>query len=243
MSSTRRRSVRASVLAVIGVLALAACSGSGSGAAASSSNKTPVNGGSATFAVDSIFTGFDPNVTPAAQDARVLRQVFDSLLYLDKSGHVQPWLATKWGVSQDGLTYTFTLRSDVKFQDGTPFNGAAVCFNLNRIKAPATASVYAIGLIGPYASCQAPNTTTAVVTLATPYAPFLNNLTSPFMGINSPTAAAAKAPADYTLAPIGSGPFKITKYTPGDRSRWRATRTTTGVRAMPSTPARRTWTR
>ena len=176
-----------------------------------------MEGGSAVFAVDSPFLGFDPNITPAAQDARMLRQVYDSLLYLDENRDLQPWLATEWEVSDDGLTYTFTLRDDVTFHDDTPFNGEAVCFNLDRIKASETASIYAIGLIGPYASCEAPDETTAVVTLATPYAPFLNNLTPPFMGINSPTAAAAAAPADYTLAPTGSGPFEIASYTAGDR--------------------------
>jgi peptide/nickel transport system substrate-binding protein len=218
MSSAHGKRLRACAVLAVAVSALAACGGgSGSGSSGGqAADAAPVEGGSATFAVDSPFLGFDPNVTPAAQDARVLRQVFDSLLYLD-NGTVKPWLATDWKVSDDGLTYTFTLRDDVKFTDGTPFNGQAVCFNLDRIKNPATASIYAIGLIGPYASCTAPDDKTAVVTMSTPYAPFLNNLTSPFMGINSPTAAAAAKPADYTLAPVGSGPFKITKYTPGDR--------------------------
>ncbi|MBK5250835.1 MAG: ATP-binding cassette domain-containing protein [Actinomycetales bacterium] len=224
MSSTRKTTVRAAALVAIGSLALGACSGGGGdggGGGTPSEDSTgsaeAVEGGSAVFAVDSPFLGFDPNITPAAQDARVLRQVYDSLLYLDENRDLQPWLATEWEVSDDGLTYTFTLRDDVTFHDDTPFNGEAVCFNLDRIKAPETASIYAIGLIGPDASCEAPDETTAVVTLATPYAPFLNNLTSPFMGINSPTAAAAAAPADYTLAPTGSGPFEIASYTAGDR--------------------------
>lgn len=210
------------VLAVAG-LTLAACSGEGGGGTTSTTDANatasaePVAGGSAVIAVDSPFFGFDPNVTPAAQDARVLRQAFDSLLYLDDSGELQPWLATAWEVSDDGMTYTLTVRDDVTFTDDTPFDAAAVCFNLDRIKAPETGSIYAIGLIGPYDSCEAPDATTAVITLSTPYAPFLNNLTSPFMGMNSPTAAAAVEPADYLLAPTGSGPYIITSYTPGDR--------------------------
>lgn len=219
MSSPRTRAVRDTALVVLGSLTLAACTGGDGDTSGDEATATgeAVAGGSAIFAVDSPFLGFDPNVTPAAQDARVLRQAFDSLLFLDEDREIQPWLATDWEVSEDGLIYTFTLRDDVTFHDGTPFNGEAVCFNLDRIKAPATASIYAIGLIGPYASCDAPDETTAVVTLSTPYAPFLNNLTSPFMGVNSPTAAAAAAPADYTLAPVGSGPFEITSYTAGDR--------------------------
>lgn len=108
---------------------------------------------------------------------------------------------------QRRLTYTFAVRGDVTFHDGTPFGARAVCFNLNRIKDPQTASVYAIGLIGPYQSCTAPDDTTAVVKLASPYAPFL--------GLNSPAAAAA--PVDYILEPVGSGPFKLASFTPNDR--------------------------
>lgn len=200
-------------------LLLASCSNaaSSSNTTANDANLKPVQGGSAVFAVDSPFLGFDPNITAAAQDARVMRQAFDSLVYLDSDRKLQPWLAKSWKVSDDGRTYTFTLRDDVKFQDGTKFDAAAVCFNLDRIKDPNSGSIYAIGLIGPYQSCKATDATTAVVTLATPYAPFLNQLTSPFMGMNSPTAAKGKKPADYTLKPVGSGPYKIVSYTPNDR--------------------------
>lgn len=222
MSTRRARLAGAGLL--VASLSLTACSAAGGGAGglaagATSATGAPLRGGSATFAVDSPFLGFDPNVTPAAQDARVLRQVFDSLLYLDSDHQLQPWLAKAWKVSTDRLVYTFTLRSDVVFHDGTPFNAKAVCFNLDRIKAPQTASIYAIGLIGPYKSCTAPSPTTAVVTMSAPFAPFLNNLTSPFMGINSPTAAAAMPPEKYSFAPVGSGPFRFVSYTPNDRVR------------------------
>lgn len=226
MSMKRTHLVRAAAVLAVGSLALAACGNSpdaGEGAGApeptvdESTEAEVVAGGEAIFAIDSAFLGFDPNITAAAQDARVMRQVFDSLVYLDDEREVQPWLATEWETSDDGLTYTFTVREDVKFTDGTDFDADAVCFNLDRIKDPASASIYAIGLIGPYESCTAPDSTTAIVTMSTPYAPFLNNLTSPFMGMNSPTAATGKEPADYTLAPTGSGPFTIESYTPSDR--------------------------
>src|SRR5207237_8494392 len=48
------------------------------------------------------------------------------------STQVQPLLATSWKASANGLTWTFNLRTGVKFQDNTPFNAAAVCFNFNR---------------------------------------------------------------------------------------------------------------
>lgn len=204
-------------LALASLLALAGCASGDDGGGGGAPSGEPTSGGDAVFAVDSNFFGFDPNVTPAAQDARVLRQMFDSLLYLDEQGELQPWLATEWSASEDGLSYDFTLRDDVTFWDGTPWNAEALCFNLDRIVDPAAGSIYAIGLVGPYESCEATDEFAATVTLSAPFTAFLNNLTSPFLGMNSPTAAAAADPADYLINPVGSGPFIFESYTPQDR--------------------------
>ena len=120
-------------------------------------------------------------------------------------------------VSEDGKTYTFTLRDDVKFHDGSPFNAEAVCFNFDRIKKPETGSRYAISLIGPYESCRATNETTAEITMASAYAPFLSVLTSPFLGLVSPTAVKKMGPEAFNLKPVGTGAFKLTEYVPMGR--------------------------
>lgn len=211
------RRFTAPAVALVSLLALAGCAGASGDEGGDAPTGEPTPGGEAVFAVDSNFFGFDPNVTPAAQDARVLRQMFDSLLYLDESGELQPWLATEWSASDDGLSYDFTLRDDVTFWDGTPWNAEALCFNLNRIVDPAAGSIYAIGLVGPYESCEVTDEFSATVTLSAPFTAFLNNLTSPFLGMNSPTAAAAADPADYLINPVGSGPFAFESYTPQDR--------------------------
>ncbi|WP_159619745.1 ABC transporter substrate-binding protein [Ruania rhizosphaerae] len=219
MTSTAIRSPHAAAAIGAGLtaLTLAACGGGADAETDAAVEASPTSGGAATFAVDSPFYGFDPNVTPAAQDARVLRQMFDSLLYLDADGELQPWLATEWSVSEDGLTYDFTLREDVTFWDDTPFDAEALCFNLDRIVDPDVGSIYAIGLVGPYDSCSVVEEFTAQVQMSAPFAPFLNNLTSPFLGMNSPTAAAEADPADYLIEPTGSGPFEFVSYTPQDR--------------------------
>lgn len=198
----------------VSALVLTGCAGGSENPAESG---TPQAGGDVLYAVDTALTSFDPNVAAAAQDARVMRQLYDSLVVLDDSKQAQPWLAESWDVSEDGLTYTFTVRDDVVFHDGTPFNADSVCFNLDRIKDPASASIYAIGLIGPYLSCDAPDDTTAVVTLASPYAPFLQILSSPFLGVVSPTSASKAELADFAINPVGSGPFTFGSYTPNDR--------------------------
>jgi peptide/nickel transport system substrate-binding protein len=62
------------------------------------------------------------------------RGIFDSLVWLDDQGEVQPALAESWEVSDDGLTYTFNLRQGVTFHNGEPFNADSVVFSWNRYK-------------------------------------------------------------------------------------------------------------
>src|SRR5690606_8346617 len=76
----------------------------------------------------------DPHVVTAANDFRILVNLYDGLVR-NKSGtlEIEPALATDWEISEDGLTYTFTLRDGVSFHDGTPFNAEAVKFNFDRM--------------------------------------------------------------------------------------------------------------
>jgi len=195
-------------LAAAALVALAGCSPSESSPGASAGE--PAEGGDLVYAVSRGFANFDPNVTAAAADAVALRQIYDSLVDL-KDGEIVPWLATDWTISEDGMTYDFTLRDDVTFQDGTPFDAAAVCYNFDRIADPATGSLYAISLIGPFASCEATSATTAVVTLASAYTPFLANLSTPFLGMVSPSAVDAD-PASFSVNPVGTGPFSFESF-------------------------------
>src|ERR1700741_3816558 len=63
--------------------------------------------------------------------------IFDTLTYLDDKGEPQPKLAVSWTHSDDYKTWTYKLRAGVKFQDGTPFNAAALKENFDRQKDPA----------------------------------------------------------------------------------------------------------
>ena len=214
----QRRLVQAGLVGLAAsALVLTSCSSGGEGGGGNDGPAIEAaNGGEAIYAIDTPLLLLDPNASPAAQDARVMRQAFDNLVAFDDDRELVPWLATEWSVSDDGLEYTFKLRDDVTFWDDTPFNAESVCFNLDRIKDPATGSRYAVSLIGPYESCSTTDEFTAVVKMSAKYSPFMSILTSPFLGMVSPTAAAAVAPADFGIAPVGSGPFIIEKYTPAD---------------------------
>jgi peptide/nickel transport system substrate-binding protein len=85
------------------------------------------------FAGASDPTYLDPSLVSDGESFRVTEQIFEGLVYL-KPGttSVKPRLATKWKQSRDGRTWTFWLRRNVKFHDGSAFNSGAVCANFNR---------------------------------------------------------------------------------------------------------------
>jgi peptide/nickel transport system substrate-binding protein len=160
-------------------------------------------------------TASDPVVLdgPLVSDGESLRpidQIFEGLVGL-KSGTTQvvPALATSWKASKSGLAWTFTLRKGVKFQDGTTFNAAAVCFNFNRwYNFPAPLQSDAVSYYwntvfggfahpagtnpGPdkslYQGCKVKGSSTAVITLSRPSSSFIGALALTNFGIASPTA-------------------------------------------------------
>ncbi|CAM3245844.1 ABC transporter substrate-binding protein [Deinococcus saxicola] len=146
----------------------------------------------------------DPALSTALVDRQVMNQIFDKLLDLDVNLKVIPALATSWKVTNGGLTYTFKLRSGVKFTDGTVLDAAAVKYGLDRnrtlegsARKNELSSVKEVKVI---------DAQTVQLTLAQPYGPLLAVLTDRAGMIVSP-AAAKKAGADFQNSPVGSGPF------------------------------------
>ena len=160
-------------------------------------------------------TASDPVVLdgPLVSDGESLRpidQIFEGLVGLKLgSTQVVPALATKWSGAKNGLAWTFTLRSNVKFQDGTAFNAASVCFNFSRwfnFPAPLQSdavSYYwntvfggfahpAAGNPGPdkslYKGCKAKGNSTVTIFLTRPSSSFIGALALTNFGIASPTA-------------------------------------------------------
>ncbi|GFM76960.1 peptide ABC transporter [Pseudomonas cichorii] len=171
----------------------------------------PVHGGTLVYATDREPTCLDPHVAGDMPQVFVAQQYLDSLVSMDSEGRIGPWLAKSWEVSADGLRYTFHLRNDVHFTDGTPFNAAALKANLEHITNPKTQSSTAGGYIRQYRSTEVVDDYTAIVHLATPYAAFLEVLAQGFLGIQSPTALARSRDANCE-SPVGSGPFKVVKW-------------------------------
>jgi peptide/nickel transport system substrate-binding protein len=201
---------RSAVLATLVLAAAASACGSGN----SGGSGPPVNGGKLVYAVNAEPAVLDPHQSPQDVAALFTRPVLDSLVSLDAQGRVQPWLATSWQVSPDQKTYTFKLRKDVKFSDGTPFDAAAVKANLDHVADPKTKSQLAARLIAPYAGTTVVDPHTAKVTLSRPHSPFLTSLSTAYLGMESP-ASLKGGPDALARKVIGSGPFVIDAFVPG----------------------------
>ncbi len=176
---------------------------------------SPQTGGTLVYGIRQEPSTTDPHGSAAAVAQRVLASMYDSLVFMTPRGQILPWLAVSWEASPDAKVYTFKLRRDVKFHDGTPFNAAAVKFNLDRIIDPATKSTSAISALGPYDRTVVVDEFTARVHFKDSYAPFLYAASTPFLGMISP-AAARKWGIDFNKHPTGSGPFKFESMVPGD---------------------------
>ncbi|WP_067479821.1 ABC transporter substrate-binding protein [Actinomadura hibisca] len=202
--SPHRHLLAPAALLAASALGLAACGG-GSGASAGAA-------GGLAYASDSEPTCLDPNVSPQDVTARLMRNVYDSLVFQDPRGELHPWLATTWKAAPDLKSYTFTLREGVTFHDGTPLTAEAVKATFDRVVDPATKSQYAATLIGPYAGSTVIDDRTVKVSFKKPNAAFLQSASQTFLGITSPKADKR----DYCAKPVGSGAYAVAGYVRGD---------------------------
>lgn len=161
-------------------------------------------------------SGVDPHVNASSELGIPLTSVYDTLVYQDPdSGEFVPGLAERWQASDDGLVYTFYLRRDVSFHDGTPFNAEAVRVNLERVINPDTASQKAVFMLGPYDRSEVIDDHTVQIHLSRPYAPLLDALSQVYLGMASP-AALEQWGADYQFHQVGTGPYEFVEYVPND---------------------------
>ncbi|MDY1003539.1 ABC transporter substrate-binding protein [Curtobacterium sp. CFBP9011] len=207
-----RRIVTGVASAATILLAVAACSGGG----APGDSSTPVRGGTLTYASgDAEPTCLDPHVGGNYPQALLATQYIEELVGLD-DGEPTPELATKWSTSDDGKTLTFTLRDDVTFTDGTPFDAAAVVANIEHVQDPATASSTGYLALQSIAKATATDDRTVTLSLSRPDAALLESFSQPWVGMESPKALQRKQ-ATNCESPVGTGPFRVTDWKHGDR--------------------------
>jgi len=175
----------------------------------------PRQGGKLIYGLTLVVSGIDPHVDASSELGIPLTSVYDTLVYQDLDGTFVPGLAERWEVSDDGLVYTFHLRKNVIFHDGTPFTAQAVKFSFDRIADPQTKSRKAASLLGPYDHTEVLNDHTVRVHFRRPHAAFLDAASQVYLAIVSPTAV-QKWGAEYQEHQVGTGPFKLKEYVPKD---------------------------
>lgn len=153
----------------------------------------------------------DPARDPVAEDVRAL--LFDGLMRIGLDGLPEPALAQSWNVDDTGQVYTFTLRADVAWHDGTPLTADDVIFTLRAIQNRAFAGDPTISVVWRDVLIDQVGERAIRCRLAAPFAPFLTVATFPILPAH---LLADRAPADWATAPfnqlpIGTGPYQLTE--------------------------------
>lgn len=209
-------------LAAAGLLLSGCASGAAGEGTAAETDAKPVAGGELTvefFPDNAAFACVDPFQTYWIEHRQVIRNVADSLTDQDPdTGEIVPWLAKSWKVSEDALTYTFDLRDDVTFSDGTALTADSVKLALDNDAQTLKDVPGAYGgvYIAGYVSTEVVDAHTVAVHFSTPNAAFLQGTSTTNLAILS-AASYAKTPEERCLgAVVGSGPFTLDSYKPGD---------------------------
>ena len=159
----------------------------------------------------------DPHFSRLPEAGMIFRQIYDTLVYRDgESGEFRPGLAIDWEVSPDGLVYTFRLRRDVLFHDGTLFTATAVAHNIERIFRPESEQSLARKLLAPLRQYAVLDEHTIRLQLFEPHAALLDAFAQPFLGIASPKALNENDGLRYQYHQSGTGPFALESYLPGE---------------------------
>src|SRR5215472_14654393 len=201
---------RAFVIALLLVaVSGSACSGGGNGAGSDTlvygRNKDAVN--------------LDPAFAPDGMSLSVVHNVLEGLTrYKPGSFAIEPALATSWTHDAAGTTWTFHLRQGVAFQDGSPFDAAAVKFNFDRWRLKDNPyhkggdfTYYESqfgGFPGIIRDVKAVSPDMVEIDLTKPSAPLLANLAMPSFSISSPSAIKSEG-ENYSQQPVGTGPYQL----------------------------------
>lgn len=198
------------IAVLIGAIALALLGTAPSSGAAVQDE--PTRGGTLRAAISADPVNLDPHLSSAYSTFQVLENVYNQLVGLDEGLQVVPEVAESWTVSDDMLTYTFTLREGVTFHNGRELTADDVVYSYERILDPETQSGWAY-LLEPVDTITAPDPRTVVITTKNVYAPLLTKLADQGTAIVPREEVEAGTLGEH---PIGTGPFVFVEFVPAD---------------------------
>jgi len=161
---------------------------------------------SVTVGIAQELDSLDPHKAVAAGSTEVLFNVFEGLMKPSPDGEVVPALASDYKVSDDGLTYTFTLREGVTFHNGEPVTTEDVLYSLERCAGSENDGTPLISAFSAVSAFDAPDDSHVTLTLSEPSLEFIYSMTAAIIPQGSGDSIAN--------APIGTGPFQFVSYTP-----------------------------
>lgn len=143
--------------------------------------------------------------------------VYDKLVSYGSDGRIEPCLAESWEISEDGLVYTFNLRPNVKFSDGSPFDAAAVAKNFEAIMANRKRHSWQ-EITNRIEKWEVTGPLTFRLTLNAPYSPALYDLSAfrPYRFLSPAAFPDNGLTAEGIKAPIGTGPWKLAESVPNE---------------------------
>ncbi len=200
-------------IAGLGLLALTGCATGASSTTIpeAAATGTPVQGGRLRVARPAASAAETLDSASSLSAYEYLGALYNRLVKLDEKGETIPDLAEEWSASADGVTWTFRLRRDVRFHDGTRFTAADAIASIQHVIDPATASPQG-GVLGDMldpGSMSAPDAHTLVFQLKSPTAEFPSLLTAYQCYI-----VPADAIATIGSTGIGTGPFRLSSFHP-----------------------------
>lgn len=168
----------------------------------------PSYGGSVTVGISQDLDSLDPHKAVAAGSSEVLFNIFEGLVKASSDGEVREAVASDYGISEDGLTYTFTLREGVTFHNGEPVTVEDVVYSLERCAGSENDGTPLISAFSNVTNISAPDDSHVTVTLAEPSLEFIYSMTAAIIPEGSGDGIAQN--------PVGTGPFQFVSYTPQD---------------------------
>lgn len=174
-------------------------------------------GGTLRVAFDSDAENYDPHQRPFLTARAVSRNIADTLTDQDpETGEILPWLAEDWEINEDATEFTFFLRDDVTFSDGTPLDAEAVKANFDRIIEIGPLAFVAAGLMRGYEESEVIDEHTVVVRFEEPNAQFLQATAVQSLSILAPATLELEPEEVAAGDVIGSGPYTLESYDPNN---------------------------
>lgn len=158
--------------------------------------------------------GLDPHLTTATATRNMMENVYDTLVMINAEGRIAPGLAEAWKTSEDGLTWTFTVRRNVKFHNGRAMTPDDVVYSINRIRDPRTKSPRAsdfqlVDSVTPWGPAS------VAFKLKQPFSPLLAKLAWSTNAVVPKEVVEQEG--DLNTHPVGTGPYRFVGYAPQQR--------------------------